>query len=105
MKTWAERNEAAKKRGHYTKDDKDRVERWPTCAVGEHHGEYKRWRAGRSVTPASSVLRDLGSAFAGTVDDDDIAEAELVYARIQAWFRRRRPATVSAGLTGRGGAV
>lgn len=88
-KTWAERLDAAEKRGWFTVDDDRRVRPWTSCAVGEHRGEYTEAdHAYYTGVPASEKLLDLGAYFASQVTGDSILAARQTYDRIQAWFRR-----------------
>ncbi len=62
MKTWKERIKVAKERGKFTRNDKERADKWPTCAVGEYgdkvkHGYYDGPR------PADYTLLRLGYDF------------------------------------------
>ena len=84
-KTWRERLTRAKRRGRFLNEDRRTACSWTTCAVGEHQGEFK---PGFHTVPYSDVLRGLGRGFTNAVWDGTVDEAESLYEKIQAWFRR-----------------
>jgi hypothetical protein len=84
-RTWAERIEAAKKRGKFTAGDKLAVMGWDACAVGE--------ALGRKFRPSLFVLdpmTELGLDFCGAVCGDKLPRASSLYTRIQALAKRER---------------
>jgi hypothetical protein len=80
--SWAERIERAKKRGRFTPKEVFWAEySWRTCAIGERH----HWPTDHSFEPEMHTEEfRLGDLFGHAVEDQDIEEAERIYAQIQA---------------------
>ena len=89
-KTWRKALDAAKERGKFLDSDNDAAGQWLTCAVGERVGKYSIDRLGNDSWPYPQALdlRELGEGFAMAVMRNNVYEAESLYKKIQAWFRR-----------------
>ena len=75
--SWAVRLARAKQRGKFSAEDLALARDWATCLIGERHG-FKEM---------GTLLPDefaLGGRFPGAVWDQDIPEAERIYALVQA---------------------
>lgn len=83
-KTWRERLDGAKKRKRFLLTDRAAARVWDSCAVGEHKGEYE----GTVLGPNNAQLDSLGTGFSHAINHDEIENAEAIYKKIQAWFRR-----------------
>ena len=88
--TWRERIVAARGRGRFTADDRDKVDKWETCAVGEQHAAHplvvhvcNKERGGYS--PNDPVLRNLGGVggFCGAVLLDRVDRADVLLDQIE----------------------
>ena len=76
--SWAVRLARAKERGRFNDYEKGLATFWTQCAIGERHSFP-------SSRPAlNSDERIEGMLFMHAVRDDDIPEAERIYALIQA---------------------
>lgn len=88
--TWQERIAAARLRGGFTKDDKERAASWRHCACGElsegiprlvvYDVEDETVHPGQ---PLDSELTALGIRFDAAIDNDQYDTAEQILALIQ----------------------
>lgn len=78
---WFDRIEAARERGHFTDEDREKAEDWTTCACGEQDPCIARSDQG---DPVDRRLRSLGIHFAGFVGVDAYDDALLTLHRIEA---------------------
>lgn len=84
--SWAIRIARAKARGHFTDADIERACLWNMCAIGERHGFPPLEDDVVGALEAFTKTREfaLGSEFGFAVGDNDIPDAERIYAEIQA---------------------
>ena len=97
-KIWKTRLQAAAKRGRFLKPEVKLAASWTSCAVGEHHGEY---RANDIGYPMLDRLVTLGVDFYSYVNCDDVGQAQTVFDKIEAHFaaQSKRKATRKANAT------
>ena len=86
--TWKQRNAAAAEAGHYTKEDKELVSHWPSCALGERaNGSIGEPASdmGETVRRFASIetAMDMGHRFEAAVRHDDVPGALREYRRIR----------------------
>lgn len=84
--TWRERIEAARRRGKFTKKDRDEMNFNESCFVGERLGfiDLDLAHAKRIIDwDAYDELDDLGMKGYAAVKRDNIPEAERIYEAIQ----------------------
>ena len=88
-KTWAFRIAEAEDRGNwFTRDDKVCSSDWVTCAIGEKYGtliqgagHFDKQRMVETI--GGNQLINLGFSFTHAVEDDDVAQAREIYAKIR----------------------
>lgn len=80
-KPWRKRIAEARKRGGFTRRDKQAAHNWPTCACGQLDVAIPRYRDGDGE-PSDYVLSSLGCDFASAVEDNRFRDAELIIGRI-----------------------
>lgn len=80
-KTWAERIDAAEKRGGFTLEDSELAAAWATCACGQLDFGIPRRSNG---APVDQLLYDFGSMFYDAVENDFYRNARSLIDAIDA---------------------
>ena len=86
QKLWLDRIAEAKARGEFTQKEIDAAESWQYCVVGEKHLEMPfvvTYMEELSNGPRDDILHRLGRQFYFAVEDNQFAEAESIYFKIE----------------------
>ncbi len=78
---WTKVITKARKRGHFTTQEKSKSFDWVTCACGKQDSRIPKM--GIDGGPMDNELRNLGCNFYGAVNGDEFDHAETILGRIE----------------------
>lgn len=90
---WAGRIKEAERRGHFSHEDKDLVNSWRTCQVGELAGRPDDYRFPFQAQVIerdheAGLLYDMGHMFMHAVNTDDPVRAAELATRIKGQYKK-----------------